>query len=96
VTPGAVDGDAVAVAGALHPGERVVIDGADRLREGAKVEVIAADPKLRAGAAPASGGAGFAALPPELAARVAAMSPDERRAFFQARRAAASGASAPR
>ena len=43
VTPGAVDGNWIAVDGALQPGERVVIDGVDRLRDGAKVEVIAAD-----------------------------------------------------
>lgn len=53
VRPGAVDGDWMAVAGPLKPGERVVVDGIDRLREGARVEVIAADPNQRAGAAPA-------------------------------------------
>lgn len=50
VQTGAVDGDWTAIDGAVKPGERIVIDGVDRLREGAKVEVIAADPKLRAGA----------------------------------------------
>ncbi len=40
VRPGAVDGDWVAVQGELAAGDRVVTDGADRLREGAKVEVI--------------------------------------------------------
>ena len=50
VQTGAVDGDWMAVDGRIEPGERVVIDGVDRLREGAKVEVIAADPKQRAGA----------------------------------------------
>jgi multidrug efflux system membrane fusion protein len=52
VKPGAVDGGWMAVEGALQPGDKVVIDGTDRLREGAKVEVIAADPKQRAGASP--------------------------------------------
>lgn len=57
IKPGPVDGNWMAVEGELHAGERVVIDGVDRLREGAKVEVIAADPKQRAGAsAPADGG----------------------------------------
>jgi membrane fusion protein, multidrug efflux system len=57
VKPGAVDAGWMAVEGALQPDERVVIDGTDRLREGAKVEVIAADPTQRAGAnAPAGGG----------------------------------------
>lgn len=41
VQAGASDGGWVAVQGDVHPGEVVVIDGADRLREGAKVEVIA-------------------------------------------------------
>ena len=50
VQTGAVDGDWMAVDGRIEPGERVVIDGVDRLREGAKVEVIAADPKQPAGA----------------------------------------------
>jgi membrane fusion protein, multidrug efflux system len=50
VQTGAVDGDWMAVDGKVEPGDRVVIDGVDRLREGAKVEVIAADPKQRAGA----------------------------------------------
>ena len=50
VKPGAVDGDWMAVEGPLQPGEQVVIDGVDRLRDGAKVEVIKADTKQRAGA----------------------------------------------
>lgn len=50
VQTGAVDGDWMAVDGKVEPGDRVVIDGVDRLREGAKVEVIATDPKQRAGA----------------------------------------------
>ncbi|WP_416760509.1 MdtA/MuxA family multidrug efflux RND transporter periplasmic adaptor subunit [Roseateles sp. So40a] len=50
VQTGAVDGDWMAVDGKLEAGDRVVIDGVDRLREGAKVEVIASDPKQRAGA----------------------------------------------
>ena len=50
---GATEGDWVSVQGELAPGERVVTDGADRLREGAKVEVIA-PPTRAAGAAPAA------------------------------------------
>jgi multidrug efflux system membrane fusion protein len=38
---GASEGDAVAVLGEVVAGESVVTDGADRLREGAKVDVIA-------------------------------------------------------
>jgi multidrug efflux system membrane fusion protein len=56
VTPGAVDEGWMAVEGPLRPGEKVVIDGTDRLREGARVELISADPNQRAGAnAPAGG-----------------------------------------
>jgi multidrug efflux system membrane fusion protein len=146
VKPGAVDGDWMAVEGPLQPGERIVIDGVDRLRDGAKVEVIAADPAQRAGAnAPpggarrggrgaagaASGAASGAAhrpqpasaaqaallpsaaasqggaeerprwmdrVPPEVAEKLTAMTPDERRAWLQKRReerAGATGASAP-
>lgn len=40
VTPGPADGELVAVDGPLKPGERVVTDGADKLREGAKVNII--------------------------------------------------------
>ncbi|WP_295954162.1 MdtA/MuxA family multidrug efflux RND transporter periplasmic adaptor subunit [Rhodoferax sp.] len=39
---GATDGDGVSVRGDISVGEKVVTDGADRLREGAKVEIIAA------------------------------------------------------
>jgi membrane fusion protein, multidrug efflux system len=39
ITLGAQDGDLVAVQTGLEPGERVVTDGADRLRDGAKVVV---------------------------------------------------------
>ena len=130
VTPGAVDGDWTAVEGALKPGEKVVMDGVDRLRDGARVEVIAADPKQRAGAnapaasgrrgmrpgqgasgpgaapassamraapeaappsTPATPGAGdrpawMDRVPPEVAEKLKAMSPDERRAWIQKRR----------
>lgn len=51
VKPGAVDSGWMAVEGPLQPGEQVVIDGVDRLRDGTKVEVIATDPKQRAAAA---------------------------------------------
>lgn len=43
VTLGEVDGDVVAVTGALKPGQRVVVDGIDKLRDGAKVEVMSPD-----------------------------------------------------
>jgi membrane fusion protein, multidrug efflux system len=82
VKTGAVDGDWMAVDGALHPGETVVIDGVDRLREGAKVEVIAADPAKRAGASAPAGGGDRARLPPEVMEKLRNMPPEERRAYI--------------
>jgi membrane fusion protein, multidrug efflux system len=52
---GTVDGDWTSVQGELSPGEKVVTDGADRLREGAKVEVIT-PPPARGGAGGGEGG----------------------------------------
>jgi multidrug efflux system membrane fusion protein len=92
VKPGAVDGNWMAIEGDVLVGERVVIDGVDRLREGAKVEVIAADPKQRAGANAAASGAGERRhgmgrnLPPEVAEKLKGMSPEERKAWFQQHR----------
>ena len=48
----ATDGDATAVQGDVKPGDQVVTDGADRLRDGGKAEVI----KAPAGAASAPAG----------------------------------------
>jgi len=42
VTLGPTDKDVVAVEKGLAPGEQVVVDGADKLRQGAKVEVVSA------------------------------------------------------
>jgi len=53
VTTGAVDGDDVQILSGLQPGDQVVVDGADRLRNGAHVEVIS-DPDANA---PAGAGA---------------------------------------
>jgi membrane fusion protein, multidrug efflux system len=58
VTPGPVDGGRVAVEGKLTAGNRVVTDGADKLRDGAKVEVIdqaARTPAAGKAGAPAGG-----------------------------------------
>lgn len=51
VTPGPVDGERMAVDGQLEAGGRVVTDGADKLRDGAKVEVITAEARNAALAA---------------------------------------------
>jgi len=53
VTIQASDGDWTAVQAEIAPGDKVVTDGADRLREGAKVEVISA--KARDGRAEGKG-----------------------------------------
>lgn len=55
VKPGPEDGGWVAVESDLQPGDRVVIDGTDRLRDGAKVEVIDAAAARRTGAVPGVG-----------------------------------------
>jgi multidrug efflux system membrane fusion protein len=95
VTLGTTDGDRISVTGDLHAGERVVTDGADRLRDGAKVQVIDPEAAQAAAATAAaevrtsrrSGGrAGMDKLPPEEQAKIKAMSPEERRAYFQKRR----------
>src|SRR5262245_11955020 len=44
---GPVDGQRIAVSEGLTPGEMVIIDGMDRLREGAAVEVTSARPELK-------------------------------------------------
>ena len=92
----ASEGDWTGVRGDLAPGDRVVTDGADRLREGAQVEVIA-PARGRPGAAPAPGmpptsttGAPPAErppwldrLPPEQQERFMKMSPAERQTFIE-------------
>jgi len=50
---GPVQGETTAIASGLKPGDSVVVDGADKLREGARVEVITRD-----GEAPAVPGGG--------------------------------------
>ncbi|MCY0387824.1 MdtA/MuxA family multidrug efflux RND transporter periplasmic adaptor subunit [Robbsia sp. Bb-Pol-6] len=53
IVAGAVDGERTAVSQGLQAGEAVVIDGVDRLREGARISV--AGTQSGAGASPASG-----------------------------------------
>jgi multidrug efflux system membrane fusion protein len=66
VKPGVVDGEWMAIEGAVAPGEKVVVDGVDRLRQGAKVEVIA--PNAKGGGAGAGKPAGASGKPPAVAA----------------------------
>ncbi len=64
VTPGPVDGDRIAVDGPLQPGNRVVTDGTDKLRDGARVEIIDAATRARAaGGAGQKGGKGWGHKP---------------------------------
>ncbi|MGP1683035.1 MAG: efflux RND transporter periplasmic adaptor subunit [Giesbergeria sp.] len=99
VRAGPQDGDRVSVQADLPVGAKVVTDGLDRLRDGAKVNVIA---PVAPGAGPVAKARRFdpSTLPPEEREKLAKMSPEERRAFIAARRKAAAegpaaGASAP-
>jgi multidrug efflux system membrane fusion protein len=53
---GVTDGDRVEVTSGLAPGDRIVIDGADKLRDGAKIN-LRAEPSAAAPGAPAPAGA---------------------------------------
>jgi multidrug efflux system membrane fusion protein len=63
----AIEGDTAMVESGVAPGERVVVDGADRLREGSKVETIERSAGA-GGAAPSSAKAGAARSRPRTAA----------------------------
>jgi multidrug efflux system membrane fusion protein len=52
ITLGAVDGDNTAVLSGVSAGERVVFDGADKLKDGGKVKVI--DPNVTTSTSDAS------------------------------------------
>jgi multidrug efflux system membrane fusion protein len=56
ITTSAVDGNVTAVTTGLSAGERVVIDGTDRLRDGLKVSVAAEQPQAPGDAPGAAGG----------------------------------------
>ncbi len=64
VTTGAADGDLVAIENGLQPGDRVVVSGIDKLRDGAKV-IVSSGKEGRDGAGRRSGkrGNGDAQLP---------------------------------
>ena len=57
VKVGPVDGERISIQSGLEVGERVVIDGSDRLREGAKITIPAERAKGASGASGASGAA---------------------------------------
>jgi multidrug efflux system membrane fusion protein len=56
ITTSAVDGNTTAVTSGLAAGERVVIDGTDRLRDGLKVSVAAEQPAAPGGTPGSTGG----------------------------------------
>ena len=87
VRAGTRDGERLSVEGALEPGSQVVTDGLDRLRDGAKVNVIA--PAVAGDAAAPAQTRRFdpSTLPPEEREKLAKMTPEERRAFFAASKA---------
>lgn len=90
ITVGVTDGDRVSVQGELQPGDKVVTDGIDRLREGAQVTVIDSGKVKQVdqdAQAASSQPRGMRNLTPEQQAQVAKMSPEERKAFFQKLRA---------
>jgi multidrug efflux system membrane fusion protein len=94
IAVGVTDGDRVSVKGELKPGEQVVVDGIDRLREGAKVTVIEPDKvqKVDQAVQDASGQPrGMRNLPPDVRAKLATMNPDERKAYLQKLRAERGG-----
>ncbi len=57
---GSIDADNIEVDSGIAPGELVVVDGVDRLRDGAKVELVSANAAERAAAAAATTPAGDA------------------------------------
>ena len=96
ITVGVADGDRVSVRGELQPGDQVVVDGIDRLREGAKVTVIEADKVQKVDQAvqdAASQPRGMRNLPPDVRAKLATMTPEERKAYLQKLRAERGGQS---
>jgi membrane fusion protein, multidrug efflux system len=67
VKTGVTDGDNVQIVSGLKPGDTVVVDGADRLRDGSKVRIVADPANAAANAAPqpaAEGRAGKHPSPP--------------------------------
>ena len=85
VETGVTDADWVAVKGDLAAGDQVVTDGADRLREGAKIEAILPGGATNVASVAATDGrpAWMDRLPPDQVEKIKAMSPDERRAYLR-------------
>lgn len=80
---GATEGEMTGIDSGLKAGERVVTDGVDRIREGAKVEVVVPGAPAR--------GAGDASKREELKKKWESMTPEQREAFKKQREAAKKG-----
>jgi membrane fusion protein, multidrug efflux system len=76
---GPSSGDRVAIEDGLSPGDRVVIDGADKLRNGAKVAPRDTNGALVGGGAPGAGGPAAASAPPGAGATQGSPQAGERR-----------------
>jgi len=79
---GVQEGERVAITEGLEPGDTVVVQGADRLRDGAEVTIpdvktAIAAPSAGAGAAAGGGGRGRGALSPAAIARITAGCADD-------------------
>jgi len=83
VKPGPSDGELMSIESGLQAGERVIVDGVDRIREGAKVEVVepGVTPGTRQRPPDKAGGGGEARKKRE------DMTPAEREAFKKRREA---------
>jgi multidrug efflux system membrane fusion protein len=94
VTLGPTDDDKVSITKGLKAGEMVVVDGADRLRDGSQVSIPALGKAGMAPAASTSTQGGHSArlqkmlqsLPADERDKVMKMSPEDRRAWFHAHR----------
>ena len=86
VQAGPTEGQVTAIESGLQQGERVITDGIDRVREGAKVEVTEPGAGLRAPAA-APGNAPDAAKREEFKKRLEGMTPEQREEFKKRRQA---------
>ena len=86
VTTGPTEGQLTAVTQGLQAGERVITDGVDRIREGAKVEVTEPGAGLRGGGGAGKGG-GDPAKREEFKKRMESMTPEQREEFRKRREA---------
>jgi len=81
------EGTNTVIESGLQAGERVIVDGVDRIREGAKVEVV--EPGVTPGTRPprAQGGSADPAKREEFKKRLEAMTPEQREEFKKRREA---------